>query len=370
MSFDTFVDAREKTKLWTPPDILNPRKKGDRAALRLFGKQGYQFVTTYEILADAIADLLHPHKNHEDKRVKVRAQIRTLGRRYGFWLVDHSERTITQIPDRDMHFRLRTERNVYLRTHPEQAKLYYGIAIAIFGQSVGSVVADCLARTGIGDELALVDFDTLSIMNMNRVQRRLSQLGTQKPAATAENITQTDPYIKLSLYSGGDSDEIIKQIFAQHNLTAILEAIDGIRGKLAIRLLAKALKLPVVMPTDVGYGTIICVERYDIEDDVVPFLGRLSASDLALLESMPVVVGDEKAGFALGIIGEDRLTPRLSASLIEFERTLSGFSQLFLAAQLASSGAGQAFQRIILGHDLPSGEYTIERLVQLNDALL
>lgn len=372
MSFEASVAANQKSMLWTPPDFFDATNLVHQARMdELVNTYGYKYAPKYVELANDIAELRYPNAADEVDRQRVREEILKMALNYGQWFADHNTRDITQIaPDEDTHFRLLTERNAYLRTRPEQRQLYYDATILTLGQSVGSVCVDSAVRSGLGRRHLLVDPDILSFMNMNRVQRKLSEVGMAKTTATANNIVQINPFVDIHLFDGGATQETLKRIFEVYVLSVVVEAMDSIHYKLIARLWAQQTKTALIMPTDVGYGATICVERYDIEDDVVPFLGRLTDSQLEALKQTIEVIGDLKADYALGIIGLDTLTARMLASLIEFERTLSGFSQLGITAQLAGSGAVNAIQRIILGHSLPSGEYRVDDLIRMNDALV
>lgn len=58
---------------------------------------------------------------------------------------------------------------------------------------VGSYVAECLARSGIG-ELTLVDGDTVALSNLNRQLEALSStIGLPKAEAAARRIAEINP---------------------------------------------------------------------------------------------------------------------------------------------------------------------------------
>lgn len=70
-------------------------------------------------------------------------------------------------------------------------------SVAVCGLGgLGSAVAIALARTGIG-KLHLIDFDCVDLMNLNRQQYAVCDLGRPKPEALRDEILRFAPYCEI-----------------------------------------------------------------------------------------------------------------------------------------------------------------------------
>ena len=68
------------------------------------------------------------------------------------------------------------------------------VAVAGLG-GLGSNIAVMLARSGVGEKLLLVDFDTVDVTNLNRQMYLIPQLGKPKAEALPEILYQINPYL-------------------------------------------------------------------------------------------------------------------------------------------------------------------------------
>jgi hypothetical protein len=371
-TFDELLVKYAASPYWQPPSIYNYGTPTERAKLyKLVASGGYRVVPSLKHWAEDVASVAVPNKRHSAARQAVYDCVVTQGNYFGRWVANHHLRTITQIGDPRTHFLVRTDRNRNLRTLAEQEKLYYGMRILVFGQSVGSRATLSCVRSGMGDTWGYVDFDTIGPSNTNRILAGSSEIGFRKVIVTANAVAEIDPYINQYLYYDGATDESLERIFAEFKPDLIIEAIDGIPFKYKIRMWAKRLGIPLIMPTDLGYGAIIDIERYDLDPTLVPFMGRLSDKAMAELERASTLDSTAKAGHALGIMGTgpDVLSRRMAVSMMEFERSLAGFAQVEAAAGSAGPGVSNGLQRIRLGHPLPTGRYSAGELADMNNAL-
>jgi len=107
-----------------------------------------------------------------------------------------------------------------------------GASVAVFGiGGVGSYAAEGLARAGIG-RLTLVDFDTISLSNLNRQIHSLeSTVGLPKVQVMAERCRAINPQAciepLMSFYSAADADELLGRGYDY-----VLDCIDLITAKL------------------------------------------------------------------------------------------------------------------------------------------
>ena len=116
---------------------------------------------------------------------------------------------------------------------------------------VGSYVAECLARAGVG-ELTLVDQDTISVTNINRQLYALrSTVGQSKAEVAARRCADIDPELRVhpicATYDAAHRD----RFFSTH-YDYIVDAIDLVSCKLDLIEQARLRRIPSL--TALGTG--------------------------------------------------------------------------------------------------------------------
>ena len=126
--------------------------------------------------------------------------------------------------------------------------------VILFGLGgVGSYVAECLARSGVG-ELTLVDSDCVSVSNINRQLEALhSTVGLPKAAAVASRILDINPAIKLHPFHTTYNAEHRDLFFPEGcHYDYIVDAIDLVTCKLDLAETALRLQIPLIMALGTG----------------------------------------------------------------------------------------------------------------------
>ena len=126
--------------------------------------------------------------------------------------------------------------------------------VILFGLGgVGSYVAECLARSGVG-ELTLVDSDTVSASNINRQLEALtSTVGMPKAEAVAARIRDINPDAILHPVHGLYNAENRDQFFPEDcRYDYIVDAIDLVSCKLDLLETARRLEIPLIMALGTG----------------------------------------------------------------------------------------------------------------------
>ena len=126
--------------------------------------------------------------------------------------------------------------------------------VILFGLGgVGSYVAECLARSGIG-ELTLVDGDTVALSNLNRQLEALSStIGLPKAEAVARRIAEINPEAVLhpmqALYNADN-----RALFFPEgcHYDYIVDAIDLVSCQLDLAETARRLHIPLIMALGTG----------------------------------------------------------------------------------------------------------------------
>ena len=144
-------------------------------------------------------------------------------------------------------------RNEMLWGKVGQARLARAHVILFGLGGVGSYVAECLARSGIG-ELTLVDGDTVALSNLNRQLEALSStIGLPKAEAVARRIAEINPEAVLhpmqALYNADN-----RALFFPEgcHYDYIVDAIDLVSCKLDLAETARRLHIPLIMALGTG----------------------------------------------------------------------------------------------------------------------
>lgn len=144
-------------------------------------------------------------------------------------------------------------RNEMLWGKEGQARLTAAHVIVFGLGGVGSYVAECLARAGVG-ELTLVDSDTVALSNLNRQLEALdSTVGLPKAEAVARRVRDINPYAVLhpmeALYNADNREQFFP---AGCRYDYIVDAIDLVSCKLDLAETARRLGVPLIMALGTG----------------------------------------------------------------------------------------------------------------------
>lgn len=136
-------------------------------------------------------------------------------------------------------------------------------SVAVFGLGgVGSYTAEALARAGIGG-MFLIDFDTVSISNINRQLHALDNtIGQLKTELMAERVKSINPDIEVKVlekrYAPGD-DYILGW-----NLDYVVDAIDDVVGK--VELIKTCVQRGINIVSSMGAGNKLDPTAFKIGD--------------------------------------------------------------------------------------------------------
>ena len=144
-------------------------------------------------------------------------------------------------------------RNEMLWGKEGQARLTAAHVIVFGLGGVGSYVAECLARAGVG-ELTLVDSDTVALSNLNRQLEALdSTVGLPKAEAVARRVRDINPYAVMhpmeALYNADNREQFFP---AGCRYDYIVDAIDLVSCKLDLAETARRLDVPLIMALGTG----------------------------------------------------------------------------------------------------------------------
>ena len=247
---------------------------------------------------------------------------------------------------------VRLDRNRNVITADEQTRLG-ALRIGVVGLSVGHVIAHTLAAQGMCGELRLADFDRLELSNLNRVPATVLDLGLNKAEAAARRIAELDPYLKVGVIDAGLTLDTVDEFL--DGLDIVVEECDSLDIKAIVREGARTRRIPVLMATsDRG---LVDVERFDLEPQRPILHGLLGDLDLARLTGMS---SREKVPYLLRFLEAELLSPRMAASAVELDRTLSTWPQSAGDVVLGATAVAESVRRIGLNEDLRSGRTRLD----------
>jgi tRNA A37 threonylcarbamoyladenosine dehydratase len=352
--------------VWEPPTILKVSGGSGRSGLtQLFGT-GVDVIDPVDEIIEELAQL----RACEGASGQTRDDMIAQDDAFGHWVYLPWKNAVVRYPDPDDHYELRTFRNRHVITADEHQLLRHQ-TVAFFGLSVGRRVLSQVAQLGIGNRYLFGDPDRISVTNLNRLNSSMSEVGLSKTISAAREISDIDPYIAQVHLEHGYTTPEAEQAMDQWRPLVIVEEVDDLQTKAAVREYAREKGIPVVMATDVGDISVVHVERFDTED-VAPFSGRVSADAFARLRDNQLTP-QELVSVLLDVSGRDAAlsSPRLIKSFMDIGRGLAGLAQLGTTVGMGASLAALAIREIALGRPLPSGSYVADprELLSLADSV-
>ncbi len=183
-------------------------------------------------------------------------------------------RKVFKILNESDYFEVLTSRNKPYVSHEEQRN-FYEFNVGIVGMSVGQSSALTIARGGGSKNIKIADPDIISPSNLNRLHLGISSVGKSKVSEVKKSMLEINPFLNIKEYTegftNGNSDDFFTKDF---KIDVVIDACDDFMAKLEIRKLASKYQVPVIMATDLGDGSLIDIERYDIDPNLQPFGGR------------------------------------------------------------------------------------------------
>jgi hypothetical protein len=273
----------------------------------------------------------------------------------GRWVYFPWINTLVHILEEEAFFQVRTARNKNLITAEEQKK-FYDAVVGIGGLSVGNSVALALVLQGGAKHIKLADHDKLALSNTNRIRTGVDTLGIPKVEVTARQIYLINPYAHIELFLEGLNSENIERFFSDPKLSVFIDEMDNLAIKYLTREYSKKYKLPVVMAADNGDNGVVDIERYDQDQEIPFFHGRMGEVSYDMLSKL------DKFGigkYITKLVGPENVTEKMQQSLLEMGKTIVSWPQLGGAALLNGSAVAYCVRKIVNNQELESNRALI-----------
>lgn len=345
----------QNIRTWEEPDCYDLNLPGDRR--QMYGREMMQLAEkrgNVEIIANELFEMTHPDREaDQDLRKRFTEPIIKQGDRFGKWFYFPWSNRLVQYPDEQELRQLLTFRNREMITAEEQRQLGSS-TVAHIGLSVGMKVLRESVHMGLGKKVILADYDNLSIANLNRMDATMEQAGMRKTDIAGIHVSELNPFIQQVHFPDGITEKNA-YLIARHQPNIIYEHVDHLPTKALIRKIAQQAGIPLVMATDIGDYSLIDVERHD-KEHIKPFLGKLSDTDLALVEKGDLSK-EQTQRLVVEIIGYENISVRMAKSLGHIGLTLGGIAQLGTTAAAGAAYAAVAGRSIVLGRGPDSGRF-------------
>ena len=334
--------------------------KGDREKfLQLLDRPG---ISVTDQIYDQLRELIktaHPSKRLSDGDIREHIESRLAGTdllSYGVWVYYPWSARMVHVLDREEFIAVRTSRNIYKIT-PAERDVLAGKRIGVIGLSVGQSVSVTLAMERICGEIRLADFDVLELTNLNRIRTGIHNLGVPKVISVAREISEIDPFIDVKCFPDGLTENNMQDFFTKDGkLDLVVEESDGFDIKILCRYKARELGVPVIM--EASDRCMVDVERFDLEPERPILHGIVKNLDIPTLRSLKT--NEQKIPYMLEVLGFNKTTARLRASMLEMTHTISTWPQLASAVTMGGGITADVSRRMLLGHFTDSGRYYVD----------
>lgn len=326
-------------------------------------------VSIYDEIQGQLEELIklrHPSKklNEKELATEIEHHLGNTPREFcGVWVYYPWLNKVVHLLGKEEFIEVRTNRNQYKIT-PEEENILTTKKIGIIGLSVGKAIAMTIATERICGELVLADFDVIELSNLNRIQTGVQNFGVKKTIVVAREIAEIDPYLKVTCYHDGLTEDNINDFFTKDGkLDICIEVCDGLLSKIQVRQKAKELGIAVVMNSS-DRGTTD-IERYDLNPDLPILHGLIDHLDLDKIKEAKT--NEEKVPYLLPMLGVETSSERLKASMLEIQQTITTWPQLASGVIFGGGICTDVCRRILLNQFTKSGRYFVDAEQEIND---
>ena len=210
-----------------------------------------------------------------------------------------------ELSDEEM---LRYNRQIVLRgfDFDGQEKLKAAKALIVGLGGLGCAASPYLASAGVG-QLTLLDFDTVSVSNLQRqILHRDAQVGLAKVESARRQLSEINPYTILKTVDRQLADAGLAELIAQHDV--VLDCTDNVTTREQLNRLCFASKTPLVSGAAIRMEGQISVFTWQQAEPCYRCLSRLfgqatlSCVEAGVMAPLVGVIGSLQAMEAIRLL--------------------------------------------------------------------
>lgn len=205
---------------------------------------------------------------------------------------------------------LRYNRQIVLRgfDFDGQEKLKAAKALIVGLGGLGCAAAPYLASAGVG-QLTLLDFDTVSLSNLQRqILHRDSAIGRAKVDSARQQLSQINPHIRLDAINQQLDDAQLTKLIGQQDV--VLDCTDNVATREQLNRLCHASKTPLVSGAAIRMEGQIAVFRWQQDEPCYRCISRLfgdatlSCVEAGVMAPLVGVIGSLQAMEAIRVLSD------------------------------------------------------------------
>lgn len=307
-------------------------------------------IDNYEFQIKELARIMNPNKSDKEKKLKFYSSFiekQTEGNTLvkGDWIYFPWTNVFLHQVKKEDYLKILTDRNKgFIDDYVQQEALKKNICIA--GLSTGASIAVSLVHSGIGQKFILSDFDYVETSDLNRTIYDISDIGTNKVVALSRKMYQINPYIQIKGYTEGFLKDNTDIILSKNKIDIFFDEASMLTPGIFIRKYAKNHSIPVITCGNLGFGSYIAIERYDINKHQKMYFG-IDQNELNRYLENQDYDGLEKS--SLSLMSTERI-PVKTLDIVENKNSIFTESpQLYSALSLNSSFVIYLLLKIIKG---------------------
>ncbi|QEW32907.1 molybdopterin-synthase adenylyltransferase MoeB [Erwinia billingiae] len=205
---------------------------------------------------------------------------------------------------------LRYNRQIVLRgfDFDGQEKLKAAKALIVGLGGLGCAAAPYLASAGVG-QLTLLDFDTVSLSNLQRqILHRDSAIGQAKVDSARQQLSQINPHIRLDAINQQLDDAQLAELIGQQDV--VLDCTDNVATREQLNRLCHASKTSLVSGAAIRMEGQIAVFRWQQDEPCYRCISRLfgdatlSCVEAGVMAPLVGVIGSLQAMEAIRVLSD------------------------------------------------------------------
>jgi adenylyltransferase/sulfurtransferase len=205
---------------------------------------------------------------------------------------------------------LRYNRQIVLRgfDFDGQEKLKAAKALIVGLGGLGCAAAPYLASAGVG-QLTLLDFDTVSLSNLQRqILHRDSAIGQAKVDSARQQLSQINPHIRLDAINQQLDDAQLAELIGQQDV--VLDCSDNVATREQLNRLCHASKTPLVSGAAIRMEGQIAIFRWQQDEPCYRCISRLfgdatlSCVEAGVMAPLVGVIGSLQAMEAIRLLSD------------------------------------------------------------------